>query len=46
LEYKEKRMIVTYSQKRAIKDQKDRENNIEKLIQKQGQDIDKLVSNF
>lgn len=46
LKYKEKRMIVTYSQKRAIKDQKDRESNIEKLLQKQWQDIDKLVSNF
>lgn len=46
LEYNKKRMIITYSQKRAVKDQKDRENNIEKLLQKEWQSIDKLVSNF
>ena len=46
LDYKWKRMIVTYSKKRAIKDRKDREKNIEKLLKKQWKKIDDLISNF
>ena len=47
LEYKnKKRMIITYSQNRANKDKKDRESNIEKLIKKEWQKVDKLISNF
>lgn len=46
IEYKGKRLIINYSSKRAKKDEKDREKNIEKLIRKQWKDISELVSNF
>lgn len=46
LDYKWKRMIITYSEKRAIKDKKDREKNIKKLLEKQWKNIDNLISNF
>ncbi len=46
LDNKWKRMIVTYSKKRANKDKKDRDSNIQKLLKKEWQSVEKLVSNF
>jgi len=46
LDYKGKKMVVTYSKKRANKDQKEREKNIKKLLKKEGQKVGNLISNF
>lgn len=46
IDYKEKKMIVTYSKKRAKKDKIEREKNIKKLLKKEWQKVENLISNF